>query len=154
MELRYLRYFVTVAECQHFTRAAEKLGIAQPPLSQQIKKLEQEVGVPLFERLSRGVALTPAGQVLYDDAVKILAQLDHAVQRVKQVARGERNQLRLGFASSTVVSQAVLELVRRLQQSHPDIDFSTDRVTHACAGGDLAPAGCRSRLSSPAVLCQ
>ncbi|OOE32839.1 hypothetical protein BZG05_12815 [Salinivibrio kushneri] len=123
MELRYLRYFVTVAECQHFTRAAEKLGIAQPPLSQQIKKLEQEVGVPLFERLSRGVALTPAGQVLYDDAVKILAQLDHAVQRVKQVARGERNQLRLGFASSTVVSQAVLELVRRLQQSHPDIDF-------------------------------
>ena len=123
MEFRYLRYFVTVAECQHFTRAAEKLGIAKPPLSQQIKKLEQEIGVPLLERLPRGVSLTPAGAVLYQDAVKILSQLDHAVQRTKQVARGERNQIRLGFASSTVVSQQVLELVRGLQEHHPDVDF-------------------------------
>ncbi|MDG2932655.1 LysR family transcriptional regulator, partial [Vibrio parahaemolyticus] len=78
MEFRYLKYFVSVAETRHFTRAAEQLGIAQPPLSQQIKKLEHELGVDLFKRLSRGVELTRAGQVFYTDAVNILADVERA----------------------------------------------------------------------------
>jgi len=68
MEFRYLRYLVAVAEKQSFTKAAETLGMAQPPLSQQIRKFEQEVGTPLFHRLTRSVELTEAGLSLYQDA--------------------------------------------------------------------------------------
>ena len=81
MELRYLRYFVAVAHERHFTKAAKSLGISQPPLSQQIKRLEEEVGTPLFRRLTRGVELTEAGEAFYEDACKILAMSDAALDR-------------------------------------------------------------------------
>lgn len=83
-----MKYFAAVAEAKHFTRAAEQLGIAQPPLSQQIKKLEEELGVNLFKRLSRGVELTPASKELfYQDATSILQQVERAKDRVRQRAR-------------------------------------------------------------------
>lgn len=90
MELRYLRYFVAVASARHFTRAAETLGISQPPLSQQIQKLEQEIGTPLLRRLTRGVELTNAGKVFYEDACHILTLTDEAIKRAKSIARGNR----------------------------------------------------------------
>ncbi len=104
-----MKYFAAVAEAKHFTRAAEQLGIAQPPLSQQIKKLEEELGVNLFKRLSRGVELTPAGELFYQDTTSILQQVERAKDRVRQRARGEHLELRLGFAASTASSSVVLE---------------------------------------------
>lgn len=100
MELRHLRYFVTVAEELHFGRAAERLFITQPPLSQQIQQLERELGVLLFQRTSRRVQLTPAGEVFLRDVKEILAGLDVAIQAAQRAARGETGWLGIGFAAS------------------------------------------------------
>ncbi|MDW6003476.1 LysR family transcriptional regulator [Vibrio mangrovi] len=123
MEFRYLKYFVAVAQTRHFTRAAEQLGIAQPPLSQQIKKLEYELGVDLFKRLSRGVELTLAGEVFYADAVNILADVERAKAKIRQIARGEHTEVRIGFATSTSTCIQVLEKMGRLQ--HENINLKT-----------------------------
>src|SRR5262245_37324089 len=93
MELRHLRYFVAVAEEGHITRAAERLGMQQPPLSRQIKEIEQEVDVQLFLRKARGVELTDAGRAFLDEARAILANIDHAVETTRRTARGEQGQI-------------------------------------------------------------
>lgn len=123
MEFRHLKYFVTVAQLRHFTKAAEQLGIAQPPLSQQIKKLEHELGVDLFKRLSRGVELTRAGEVFLKDAESILADAQRAEARVRQVARGESTQVNIGFATSTSTCIPVLEKMASIQSN--GIHFNT-----------------------------
>jgi DNA-binding transcriptional LysR family regulator len=100
LELRHLRYFVTLAEELHFGRAAEKLHIAQPPLSQQIRHLETELGFELFHRTKRRVQLTEAGQVFLVEAQQILKQLEQAILLGRQTSRGELGQLVVGFISS------------------------------------------------------
>ena len=100
MELRHLRYFVAVAEELHFGRAAARLFIAQPPLSQQVQQLERELGVTLFQRTSRRVQLTAAGEVFLTGARQTLAGLDAAVQSTQRAARGETGWLGIGFAAS------------------------------------------------------
>ncbi|MBE9095292.1 LysR family transcriptional regulator [Tychonema sp. LEGE 07203] len=100
MELRHLRYFIAVAEELNFTRAAERLHIAQPPLSQQIQHLEAELGFQLFRRTKRTVQLTAAGQVFFEESQKILLQVDRAIQLGRQTSRGELGQLTVGFVSS------------------------------------------------------
>ena len=103
MELRHLRYFIAVAEELHFTKAAERLHIAQPPLSQQIQQLEAELGVKLFERKTkRQVQLTEAGKVFLQEAYQLLVQLETAVALTQKTGRGETGQLRIGFTSLVI----------------------------------------------------
>ena len=104
MELRHLRYFVAVAEELHFGKAAVKLHIAQPPLSQQIRQLETELGFELFYRTKRQVRLTEAGEVFLIEVKKIFDQLEEAVDRGRRISRGEKGELAIGFVSSAAYS--------------------------------------------------
>ncbi|HEU0217613.1 MAG TPA: LysR substrate-binding domain-containing protein [Stellaceae bacterium] len=119
MELRHLRYFVAVAEEGHVTRAAERLGIQQPPLSQQIQALERELETQLFRRKPRGVELTPAGQALLDEARAILARADEAVAAVKRTARGEAGRIGIGFTSSASFHPFLPRAIRAFREAHP-----------------------------------
>jgi DNA-binding transcriptional LysR family regulator len=100
MELRQLRYFLAVAEELHFGHAAEKLHMSQPPLSLQVSKLERELGVRLFDRSTRNVALTPAGIYLRDEVRRVLGDLDQVVEEMHGFANGKPPELSLGFVSS------------------------------------------------------
>src|SRR6266403_3102317 len=111
MELRHLRYFVAVAEELHFRRAAERLHMSQPPLSQQIRALENDVGVQLLVRDRRGVSLTTAGRVFLAEAYNVLGAADHAVDIAHQAASGDMGDLSIGFVGSTVYG-LVPELLR------------------------------------------
>lgn len=115
MELRNLRYFMAVAETCHFGRAAEQLHMAQPPLSQAIRRLEAEVGVELFTRTTRQVALTGAGEVFRTDVERILQAVDEAVARVARFASGVEGVLRIGLTGSASYRQlpALARLVKR-----------------------------------------
>ncbi|CAB3809938.1 HTH-type transcriptional regulator BenM [Paraburkholderia ultramafica] len=124
MEFRHLKYFVVVAEERHFTRAAERLGMAQPPLSQQIRKLEHEIGAQLFRRLTRGVELTDAGRVLYEDARRIVNEVELAKSRAQGAARGQTGSIRVGFASSVVFHPVIADIVRAYRESHPAVRLS------------------------------
>ncbi|HEY9847144.1 MAG TPA: LysR substrate-binding domain-containing protein, partial [Candidatus Caenarcaniphilales bacterium] len=114
MELRHLRYFVTLAEELHFGRAAERLHIAQPPLSQQIRQLEAELGFLLFHRTKRMVQLSEAGQVFLREIQQVLRQLEQAVQTGRQASRGEVGQLVVGFVGSAAynILPAILQTFR------------------------------------------
>lgn len=100
MNINRLRYFCAVAEELHFGRAAERLHMAQPPLSQQIRLLEEQLDLSLFERTTRKVSLTPAGRELYGEATRVLAEYDRFEQRVREVKAGTRGTLRIGFVDS------------------------------------------------------
>src|SRR6201989_1413113 len=120
MDLRHLRYFVAVAEERHFTRAAERLGIKQPPLSLQITQLKQELGAPLFRRLTRGVELTEPGTLLLDEARQILEQVERTKANVRNRARGETRHIQVGFAGATYFQPSVPGLVQAYRECYPD----------------------------------
>jgi DNA-binding transcriptional LysR family regulator len=124
MDLRHLRYFVAVAEERHFTRAAERLGIKQPPLSLQIKQLEQELGTPLFRRLTRGVELTESGTLLLDEARQILDQVERTKANVQNRARGETGHIRVGFVGVTYFHPRVPELIQTYRERYPGVLLS------------------------------
>ncbi len=130
MELRQLKYFVAVAEELHFGRAAERCHIAQPPLSQQIKRLEEELGVILLERTSRKVSLTPEGTEFLDRARDIFGRIDEAVDRIQSMARGEEGCLRIGFIGPAALSP-LPQAIRKFRDANPRIklDFSAKSTT-------------------------
>ena len=124
MELRHLRYFVAVAEELHFGRAAERLRIAQPPLSRQIKDLEREVGTPLFERVPRGVELTPAGQAFLPEARLTLAQAERTQRTAQRAALGETGRLRVGFVEAATHSGILPDVLGFFRVHLPAIGLS------------------------------
>jgi DNA-binding transcriptional LysR family regulator len=130
MELRHLRYFVAVAEELHFRRAAERLHMSQPPLSQQIRQLEEELGVRLLERSRRGVELTAAGDALYERAREVLAAVEDAGRLVRRVNRGEVGGLSVGFVGSGMYT-LVPGVLRAFSAHHPDVDLHLRELTTA-----------------------
>jgi DNA-binding transcriptional LysR family regulator len=133
VDVRRLRYFVAVAEELSFTRAARRLGLAQPPLSQQIRRLEQQVGAVLFQRLPR-VALTEAGTVFLETARRTLAQLALGVDAAGRVGRGVAGRLTVGFASS-VVFTTLPRAFRAFSARYPDVEL---RLQEMHSGAQLA----------------
>ena len=121
MDIRRLRYFVAVAEELHFTRAAERLGMRQPPLSAQIRGLEKELGTPLFHRGIRGVKLTESGKLLLDEARDILQRVERARVLVQRRARGETGSIVVGFAGATYLSRDVLTAMRAFRGRYPEV---------------------------------
>src|SRR5262245_14206669 len=119
MDLRHLRYFVAVAEEQHITRAAEKLGIQQPPRRQLIGAMERELDVQLLRRRPRGVELTDAGRALFDAARDILARVDLALATVRRTARGEQGRIVIGFTRSTPYHPFVPRVIRIFRETYP-----------------------------------
>jgi DNA-binding transcriptional LysR family regulator len=130
MELRHLRYFVAVAEELHFRRAAERLHMSQPPLSQQIRALENDVGVELLVRDRRGVSLTTAGRAFLAEAYNVLGAAEHAVAIAHQAARGDMGDLSIGFVGSTVYG-LVPELLRAFGEEHPAVRVRLREMTSA-----------------------
>jgi DNA-binding transcriptional LysR family regulator len=122
VELRQLRYFVAVAEELHFRRAAARLHISQPPLSQQIAALEEELGVRLLERTRRRVELTPAGEAFLRDARATLAELDVAVSTARAIEAGQEGVLRVGFVGSALLS-IVPSTVQRFRRARPGAEI-------------------------------
>jgi len=140
MELRHLRYFVAVAEELNFTRAARRLHIGQPPLSQQIKALEAELGLRLFERSKRRVTLTAAGERFFLSARQILADAERAAEEARRAARGEVGELRIGFTSSLPFTSLLPEVIRAYRRGYRQVTltlvemFTADQIDALTAG--------------------
>jgi len=122
MDLRRLRYFVAAAEELSFNRAAQRLRIAQPPLSNQIKQLEEELGVRLFERTSRGVRMTEAGETLLEEARRIFVQVDQTINLVRRVGYGEVGRLTLGFVPSAS-NEVLPPILHTFRHRYPGVEL-------------------------------
>lgn len=124
MELRHIRYFLAVAEEQNFTRAAARVGIGQPPLSQQIKDLETEVGAPLFHRIPQGAELTEAGRAFLENVRVIPIQTERAMRAAQRAARGEIGSIRVGFVGSAPFNRVMPATIRSFRRAYPDVEMS------------------------------
>ncbi len=128
MELRHIHYFIAVAEELHFSRAAQRLHISQPPLSQQIQSLEDELKVKLFERTKRQVHLTEAGKVFLERSYQVLAQLEQAIAVTQQIGRGEVGQLAIGFVDSAMYT-LLPEILRVFREQSPAVELRLHELT-------------------------
>jgi DNA-binding transcriptional LysR family regulator len=138
VELRHLRYFAAVAETLHFGRAAERLHMAQPPLSQAIRQLEAEMGVTLFTRTTRHVALTPAGAAFEREVRRILQSIEDGVTRARRIGDGHAGVLQVAFTGTAAFEQ-LPRIARTVQQQLPEVvlEFHTDLLTPAQEEGLL-----------------
>ena len=130
MELRQIRSFLSIAETLHFGRTAELIHLSQPALSLQIKALEEEVGVRLFERNRRKTTLTAAGAAFRDDAAAALSQLEQAIRRARLAANGKLGLLRIGFVS-VAGSEIVADIVRQFRELYPEVEVSLRNILTA-----------------------
>lgn len=154
LDLRQLRYFLAVADELHFGRAAERLGMAQPPLSQQIRRLEQNLGVSLFVRSKRRVELSEAGRVLKAEAGRLISQAEQAALAAQRAGRGEAGNLRIGYTSTCAFTPLVLEVLRRYQQAHSGVVLALSEMhsaeqLRALTDGRIDAAFIRSPVSDP-----
>lgn len=128
MELRHLRYFEAVATELNFSRAAERLHIAQPPLSRQIRQLEDELGAELIDRAGRPLRLTPAGRFFLEQATQLLARVREVGDATRRIARGQRAWFGVGFVPSTLYG-VLPELIQRFRAGQPDVDVGLSELT-------------------------
>jgi DNA-binding transcriptional LysR family regulator len=125
MELRHLRYFIAVAEEGHITRAAERLGMQQPPLSRQIRELERELDVQLFRRVARGVELTDAGRAFLDGVRAMFANLELSSEAARRTARGEKGVIFLGYPGAAAFHPLVPRIIREFRAAFPLVSVKT-----------------------------
>jgi DNA-binding transcriptional LysR family regulator len=151
IDLRRLEYFVAVAEELHFSRAAARLGIAQPPLSQQIQKLEAEVGAQLFDRSHRAVALTTAGRALLPEARTLLAMSERVAGIARAVQDGRAGRLRLGLTGSTAF-RLVPTLLRHYRSEYPDVVIQLSELPTADQVEQLADGRLDAGLTRAPIL--
>jgi len=154
MELRHLRYFLVVAEEGHFTRAAERLGMQQPPLSQQIRALEEELGFSLFRRHPKGAELTAAGAAYLAEARAILDNVNQAGVRARRVANGSAGAIAVGFTSSAAAHSLIPKIVRAYRAAWPDVSIefkegNAAELTDAVAEGKLHLGFVRRPVGDP-----
>jgi DNA-binding transcriptional LysR family regulator len=157
MELRHLRYFLVVAEERHVTRAAARLGLKQPPLSQQIHALEKELGIKLFTRLPRGVELTPAGQGFLEDARALLSGVDRATSRARAAAMGQPGRISIGLTTSAALHPGVTRALRAYADAHAAVYLdlhanSAAGLTEALLREEVQVAIIRAAVARPADL--
>ncbi|WP_340649809.1 LysR family transcriptional regulator [Pseudoxanthomonas winnipegensis] len=157
MELRHLRYFLAVAEEANFTRAAARVGIGQPPLSQQIQALEKELGTPLFVRTPHGAQLTDAGQAFLLEVRRVLVDVERAADSARRAARGESGRLRLGFTASAAFNPVVPQLIRDYRRAWPAVELALEETNTAglldgLAQGRLDAAFIRYSVATPPEL--
>lgn len=157
MELRHLRYFLAVAEESSFTRAATRLGMSQPPLSQQMRDLEQEIGAPLFERLPQGVALTPAGHVLLLEARSIIERAERAKTLARRAGEGATGLLRIGITATATFNPVPTTMIRRFRRAFPDVAITMDegrsiRLVERLLANELDAAFVRPSPAFPATI--
>lgn len=141
MELRHLRYFVAVADEENVTRAAARLHVSQPALSRQVRDLEDELGVPLFERSAKAVRLTEAGRIFLDEARAVLLRSDQAISAVRAAAGGIQGEIHVGYAPSLTV-QILPKTLRSFQAAQPGIrvmlhDYTTEEMLVGVREGKL-----------------
>jgi DNA-binding transcriptional LysR family regulator len=157
MELRHLRYFLAVAEERHMTRAAARLGLQQPPLSQQIHALEKELGTKLFTRLPRGVELTPAGEGFLEETRAVLSGVERATVRARAAAMGQRGRISIGLTTSASLHPVVTRILRAYAESHAAVALelhanSAAGLTEALLRQDVQVAIIRAAVARPADL--
>lgn len=142
LEIRHFRYFIAVAEERHFNRAAERLGVSQPPLSRQIKELEESLGITLFQRTSRNVELTTAGRYYYQEVKAALTRLHAAATEARSIAIGSAGTLSVGFSETAAASGILMEALQLMRTKHARIDISLEEATAAAQAESLRSKRC------------
>jgi len=154
VELRHLRYFIAVAEEGHVTRAAARLGLQQPPLSQQLRALETELGVALFTRLPRGMQMTPAGRAFLLEARAVLSAAERAAAQAVMAARGQSGEIVVGLTTSAILHPLLPAIMGAYRRAYPDVllrphEGNAADLTDALSGGSVHAAFVRAVVARP-----